>query len=160
MLSSCSNNWNSPHEPALSAEVVYQTNFSLPPKHLDPATSDSVDESLIIDQVYEPLLGYYYLKRPYELEPLLAESMPDIEHLNQQGEPVLIDSKELSYTRYASNPTPFSSLTRRLVSLTTEALFISLIMLNRAIYFEVLTTSHSMTIESWLLMTLSTRSNG
>jgi ABC-type transport system substrate-binding protein len=46
---------------------------------LDPAKAFSDDSLLIASQVLESLYQYHYLKRPYEIEPLLAESKPIIE---------------------------------------------------------------------------------
>jgi oligopeptide transport system substrate-binding protein len=40
---------------------------------LDPAKAFSDDSLLVSAQVIEPLFQYHYLKRPYEIEPLVAE---------------------------------------------------------------------------------------
>ena len=42
------------------------------PRYLDPTASYSNPESAYTYQVYEPLYGYHYLKRPYELMPKSA----------------------------------------------------------------------------------------
>ncbi len=47
-------------------------------KGFDPALGDDIYSHISIKQVYETLLQYHHLKRPYELVPLLAESMPTI----------------------------------------------------------------------------------
>ena len=39
------------------------------PRYLDPTASYSNDETPYTYQIYEPLYGYHYLKRPYELDP-------------------------------------------------------------------------------------------
>ncbi|MCF7849703.1 MAG: hypothetical protein K9M45_12705 [Kiritimatiellales bacterium] len=44
----------------------------------DPVKSDDVDSSLAIAKIYEGLLQYAYLDRPYRVEPCLAASMPEI----------------------------------------------------------------------------------
>ena len=59
--------------PETGEEIIYQSNFQLPPKHLDPAVSYSADENIFLAQIYEPPLGYHFLKRPYKLEPVLLE---------------------------------------------------------------------------------------
>lgn len=46
---------------------------------LDPAKSYSDDSLLMSAQVMEPLYQYHYLKRPYEIQPLVAESLPQLE---------------------------------------------------------------------------------
>ena len=45
---------------------------------LDPAKAFTDDSLLVSAQVLEPLYQYHYLKRPYEIEPLLAEGAPEI----------------------------------------------------------------------------------
>lgn len=45
---------------------------------LDPVKSGDVASSMVIARVYEGLLQYSYLKRPYEVEPLLATQMPAV----------------------------------------------------------------------------------
>jgi oligopeptide transport system substrate-binding protein len=44
----------------------------------DPAGINDMYSGYVASLVYEGLLEYHYLKRPHELQPLLAESMPDI----------------------------------------------------------------------------------
>jgi oligopeptide transport system substrate-binding protein len=43
---------------------------------LDPARAYSDDSLLLSSQVLEPLYQYHYLKRPYEIQPLLAQELP------------------------------------------------------------------------------------
>ena len=43
---------------------------------LDPATSFSDDSLFVSAQALEPLYQYHYLKRPYEIEPLVADGLP------------------------------------------------------------------------------------
>ncbi len=45
---------------------------------LDPAKAYSDDSLFVSSQVLEPLYQYHYLKRPYEIQPLLAEGLPKI----------------------------------------------------------------------------------
>ena len=47
-------------------------------KSLDPVLASDRYSSSIIGAIYQPLYDYHYLKRPYELTPLLAEDMPQI----------------------------------------------------------------------------------
>jgi ABC-type transport system substrate-binding protein len=47
---------------------------------LDPAHSYDTISASVVYQGYEQLFEYHYLKRPYTLKPLLAESMPIIEN--------------------------------------------------------------------------------
>ena len=61
-------------------ENIYYDVFSERPKHLDPASSYSANEYSFLGQIYEPPLQYHYLKRPYELIPLTAARMPEVEY--------------------------------------------------------------------------------
>jgi ABC-type transport system substrate-binding protein len=45
---------------------------------IDPVNSYDTISATIVYQMYEQLYQYHYLKRPYTLEPLLAEDMPNI----------------------------------------------------------------------------------
>lgn len=66
---------------------------------LDPVNSyDNVSGSVIYN-IYEQLYEYHYLNRPYELKPLLAESMPIMEN---QGKRYVIKLKK--NVRYHSHP--------------------------------------------------------
>jgi ABC-type transport system substrate-binding protein len=47
-------------------------------KGLDPIASNDFYSALVISNIFEGLLKYDYLKRPYELIPNLAESMPEV----------------------------------------------------------------------------------
>jgi oligopeptide transport system substrate-binding protein len=93
--------WNDPHPPQPDNKVVYHSVMSpAPPKHLDPAISYSADESLFHMQIYEPPLGYHFLKRPYELVPLGVSDFPALTFLDAVGREVSVDSDELAFTRY------------------------------------------------------------
>ena len=93
--------WNDPNPRYDDNLVTYQSVMSpAPPKHLDPATSYASDESLFIDQVYEPPMGYHFLKRPYELLPLAVESFPEVTFLDAQGNEVGEDDPSLAFSRY------------------------------------------------------------
>ena len=59
---------NSPYAAGAESENVLYTAFTQrSPKYLDPARSYSTDETPYTYNIYEPLYGYHYLKRPYEL---------------------------------------------------------------------------------------------
>ena len=67
---------NNPYPSAEAGSKVYYESFESPPRTLDPAVSYTTAEHVIVGNVYEGLLQYHYLKRPYELIPALAESVP------------------------------------------------------------------------------------
>lgn len=47
-------------------------------KGMDPAFASDLYSGTEIARVYEPLFHYHYLKRPYEIEPLLATELPSV----------------------------------------------------------------------------------
>ena len=47
-------------------------------KGLDPISANDLYSSTVIAQMYEGLLEYNYLKRPFTLQPALAEAMPEV----------------------------------------------------------------------------------
>ena len=81
--------------------VLYES-FTERPKHLEPAAAYSSNEYAIIGQIYEPPFQYHYLKRPYQLVPLTATKMPDIQYLNAKGEPLEppVQDSDIAFTDY------------------------------------------------------------
>lgn len=57
---------------------TYHTSSTAKIKGLDPAFADDLYSGLETTRIYEGLMQYEYLKRPYALKPALAESMPTI----------------------------------------------------------------------------------
>ena len=93
--------WNNPNAPETGDEMIYYSViYAAPPKHLDPALSYASDESLFLDQIYQPPLGYHFLKRPYELIPLAVETMPAVKFLDRDKNPLPKGSDAVAYTRY------------------------------------------------------------
>jgi len=60
-------------------KVLHLPMRSAGPGSLDPAQGSTVYDNRACSKVYETLLQYKYLKRPYELEPLLLAEMPTSE---------------------------------------------------------------------------------
>ena len=58
------------------------------PRYLDPTASYSNNETPITYQVYEPLYGYHYLKRPYTLIPKIATEVVTPKYLDKAGQPL------------------------------------------------------------------------
>jgi ABC-type transport system substrate-binding protein len=85
-LAGCSNN---PYPDADSALKVRYRALPGPTKTLDPAVSYSSLEHQITANVYETLLEYHYLKRPYTLIPGLAREVP---------KPVSLGDGRVAYT--------------------------------------------------------------
>ena len=87
-LGGCAERWNDPYPAADRGRNTLYSAFTERPKHLDPTQSYTTDEAIFIAQVYEPPLQYHYLKRPYTLIPMTAESMPIPRYFDERGNPV------------------------------------------------------------------------
>ena len=61
-----------------SGESVFRYPLSAKIKNLDTGNVEDVYGSLIASQICESLYTYHYLKRPFEVIPCLAESMPQV----------------------------------------------------------------------------------
>ncbi|HRH79770.1 MAG TPA: ABC transporter substrate-binding protein [Thiobacillaceae bacterium] len=85
LLAACGGPANNPHPAGQAGGRILFSAFESRPKHLDPARSYSENEVVFTGQIYEPPLQYHYLKRPYELEPLTAESMPKVTYHGADG---------------------------------------------------------------------------
>jgi len=78
---------NSPYAHGAAAENTLYTAFTQrSPKYLDPARSYSSDETPYTYNIYEPLYGYHYLKRPYELTPRAAAALAQPQYVDANGE--------------------------------------------------------------------------
>ena len=94
--------WNDPYRSGEARKPVFFSSFSERPKHLDPARSYSSNEWSFISQIYEPPLQYHFLRRPYSLVPLTAESMPQINYYAADGSRLSEDAPaaDVAYTDY------------------------------------------------------------
>jgi len=77
-LSGCSNN---PYPEGQEEQKVLYLPFATPPKTLDPAISYGTADTVVTNKVFDTLLEYHYIKRPYELVPSMAVSIPQAEPL-------------------------------------------------------------------------------
>jgi ABC-type transport system substrate-binding protein len=100
--------WNSPYPAADENKNFLYSSFSERPKHLDPVRSYSSSEYVFIGQIYEPPLQYHYLKRPYRLEPLTAEAVPQAQYYDSHGRRLPDDSPSgsVAYSIYEINIRP------------------------------------------------------
>ena len=85
--------WNNPHPPEQDQNIYYSS-FTERPKHLDPVRSYSSNEYSLLGQIYEPVLHYHYLKRPYQLVPLTASRMPLLSYVDAHGQPTSADQAD------------------------------------------------------------------
>jgi ABC-type transport system substrate-binding protein len=80
-LSGCDDSaWNNPYPSHSATANILYTAFTSQPEHLDPAISYDQVEWQFISQIYEPILQYSYLLRPYTLEPATAAQMPQVSY--------------------------------------------------------------------------------
>lgn len=76
---------NNPYRPDEAGKNIYYDTFTSEPKHLDPARAYSEDEYEFMNQIYEPVVQYHFLKRPYEIIPLTAASVPTAALYDKDG---------------------------------------------------------------------------
>ena len=82
-LTGCTEPVNAPRPLAdYAGNTIFSAFSGRSPKTLDPQVSYSNDESFYTYAVYEPLLGYHYLKRPYEIIPKTVTDIPTPEVLS------------------------------------------------------------------------------
>lgn len=91
--------WNNPDPAALDDQTVLHTVFTTRPKHLDPASSYGENEVVFTAQIYEPVLQYHFLKRPYTLVPLTATALPEPLYLDHAGHVLPANSADTAITR-------------------------------------------------------------
>jgi ABC-type transport system substrate-binding protein len=84
--------WNNPYAERQTAGKILYGAFTERPKHLDPVRAYSSNEYAFIAQIYEPPLQYHFLKRPYTLVPLTADSVPAPVHLDAEGRVLSADA--------------------------------------------------------------------
>ena len=73
-VSACTND---PYPDTDRGKKVLYSSFTEAPKTLDPAVAYTTAEHVITGNVYDTLLEYHYLKRPYRLIPGLATAVPE-----------------------------------------------------------------------------------
>lgn len=91
---------NNPYPAAQSEESIFYSSFGEQPKTLDPARSYSANEFQFTTQIYESLLEYHYLKRPYTLVPQSTLSLPDVRCFDKSGRTVRDCQGEVAFTTY------------------------------------------------------------
>ena len=90
LLAACN---NSPY-PAGAAKdnTLYLSFDERSPRYLDPTASYTAPESVYTYQITEPLYGYHYLKRPYELIPKAAVEVTRPHYVDKDGKPLPDDA--------------------------------------------------------------------
>jgi ABC-type transport system substrate-binding protein len=103
LLNGCTEPVNAPRALAdYSTNTIFSSFSGRSPKTLDPQVSYSSDETIYTYQVYEALYQYHYLKRPYEVIPLIAERVVEPLYLNARGEELPRDApaREIAQSVY------------------------------------------------------------
>ena len=83
---------NNPWPRNIDADTTQFSSLALSFKTLDPAVSYYEHEMNILDSVVEMPYEYHYLKRPYQLVPMLMEDMPQVEYFSAEGQPLPNDA--------------------------------------------------------------------
>ncbi|GMR08353.1 MAG: ABC transporter substrate-binding protein [Gammaproteobacteria bacterium] len=93
---------NNPYPDSDRGKNILYSSFSERPKRLDPISSYSSNEYVFIGQIYEPVVQYHYLKRPYQLVPLTATSVPTPRYLDKDRQPLPQDAAlaSIAYSVY------------------------------------------------------------
>ena len=91
--------WNNPHPAIEQRESIFYSVFQERPKHLDPVSAYNENEALFTTQIYEPLLQYHYLKRPYTLVPLTATAIPTPLYFDAIGQRLSADAPDTSIAK-------------------------------------------------------------
>ncbi len=99
--------FNNPYPANESSENIYYGSFSEQPKTLDPAKAYSLDEYQFITPVYEPLLQYDYLARPYQIVPLTASELPTVDYFDKSGQKtILLPKQDIAFSVYTIHIKP------------------------------------------------------
>jgi len=109
LLASCGkSSWNNPYPASEAGKNIIYSAFRERPKHLDPAQSYSSNEYAFIGEIYEPILQYNYLKRPYQLEPLTATEIPQPIYYDAKGAqlPANAALDQIAYSLYTIHIKP------------------------------------------------------
>src|SRR5690606_28817471 len=100
LLAGCAEPWNNPYPAAQSGENILYNAFAERPKHLDPVQSYSTNEILFTAQIYQPPLQYHYLKRPFELIPQTATTLPTVRYYDANDVALPADAEEVAFSVY------------------------------------------------------------
>ena len=88
-LSGCNNN---PFPAGMAAtNTLVSAVIESSPRHLDPTASYWSNDTAFTYQIYEPLYGYHYLKRPFVLVPKTAAEVVKPTYLDKDGKPLAAD---------------------------------------------------------------------
>lgn len=71
------------------------------PAEFDPIRAYDAESIYLLNQIYEPLYTFAYLKKPYQVVPHIAEKLPKIEYFNQAHQQIYNENlEEVAFTVY------------------------------------------------------------
>ena len=76
---------NNPYRSSEAGRNIFYDTFGEEPKHFDPAVAYGTDCAVFICQVYEPVVQYHYLKRPYTLVGRAAQEVASPRYMDHAG---------------------------------------------------------------------------
>ena len=83
LLAACNN--NPQPDGAAATNTLFSGVIENSPRHLDPTASYWSNDTPYTYQIYEPLYGYHYLKRPFVLVPKTATEVVHPEYFDKNG---------------------------------------------------------------------------
>ncbi len=86
LLAGCNNN-PLPRD-AASSNTLFTAVIESSPRHLDPTASYWSNDTPYTYQIYEPLYGYHYLKRPFTLVGKTTDAVVKPQYLDKEGKPL------------------------------------------------------------------------
>jgi ABC-type transport system substrate-binding protein len=90
VLAGCNNNpWP---EGQAATNTLHSAVQESSPRHLDPTASYWNNDTPYTYQIYEPLYGYHYLKRPFQLVPKSAAEVVKPRYIDKDGKPLPDDA--------------------------------------------------------------------
>ncbi|MDQ6684113.1 MAG: ABC transporter substrate-binding protein [Pseudomonadota bacterium] len=89
LLGGCDNN-PLPNE-ASKSNTLFSANIESSPRHLDPTASYWSNDTPFTYQIYEPLYGFHYLKRPFTLIPKTATEVVKPKFFDKDGKQLADD---------------------------------------------------------------------
>ncbi len=102
LLAACGSEQNDPYPRSERGRNIFYSAFTERPKHMDPAQAYTEDALTFTAQIYEPLLQYDYLKRPYTLVPATAVDVPVASYYGADGAALPTDapSSQIAHSVY------------------------------------------------------------
>ena len=90
LAAGCNNNpWP---DDAAASNTLFSAVQESSPRHLDPTASYWNNDTAYTYQIYEPLYGYHYLKRPFQLVPKTAAAVAKPRYVDKNGQPLPDDA--------------------------------------------------------------------